>query len=689
MDKDQLSKFLSDVCNFDFKDDEIDALYEGGFNTEAALDGVTLEFLQLLQLRPAAMKMLITAFSSGGYCRDSTRMMEALRSIRVLPGPGEVLNLGAKFSLHPDDDALFVRECYPRLFDALVSKPLPRLYIVTGTPGIGKSWFFYYLLARLLKSTQPPPFIVWEHMTMPNKKWCYTHETGKVLIGKRSSFANELSNCATWYISDGVPPQLNCLARTVLLTSPNRKMYKEMSKAAASMLYMPYWELGELLTCRSLLYCTVDETLAKELYQHYGGVARYVLQLPKAHPDEGLDELLKELQEAVAGCNTARMRRSVGSISTGPETSHRLLHIVADEKFRMQHLVFASKWVAEEFVKQAVRNELQGLVSLLVSTSGALKGMLYEATMHAVLSKGGRFTAAPISYAMESFQRGVEEELVFAPCTKQEFFQDLPDTTTVQTYYRPSSATFPTVDAFKRSNDTCDFFQMTVANSKTPDAKKLSKLVTKLKLPQGVTPRLLFVVHEDSYPTFKLAAGKNWPPKSKQAASRVKLYVVKGVYAQLQAGTKRGAQAHLTGKAQKHARTEPPILAPPTQQHPQELARAMRVVPVADAGTDKAQPANDAAAKKAAAGKDKGKQEAKGKEEAKPKEKAHGKGKEGKPAQAADGAAASKGVATPTTEPEYREALAAMIRGQKGPVQLGELGSGVKRPSAVGGKLKA
>ncbi|KXZ41316.1 hypothetical protein GPECTOR_559g579 [Gonium pectorale] len=470
MDKDQLSKFLSDVCNFDFKVDEIDALYEGGFNTEAALDGVTLEFLQLLQLRPAAMKMLITAFSSG----------------------------------------------------------------VTGTPGIGKSWFFYYLLARLLKSTRPPPFIVWEHMTMPNMKWCYTHETGKVFIGERSSFSNVLGNPATWYITDGVPPQLNCQARTVLLTSPKRETYKEMSKAAASMLYMPYWELGELLACRSLLYCTVDEALAKELYQHYGGVVRYVLQLPKAHPGKGLDKLLTELREAVAGCNSAQMRMSVGSISTGPETSHRLLHIVADEKFEMQHLVFASKWVAEEFVKQAVRNELQGLTSLLVSTSGALKGMLYEATMHAVLPKGGRFTAVPISYNKGSFQRGVEEELVFAPCTKQEFFQDLPDTTTVQTYYRPSSATFPTVDAFKCSEDTCDFFQMTVADSKKLDANKLSNLVTKLKLPQDVTPRLLFVVHEDSYPTFKLAPGKEWPRKSKQAASRVKLYVVKGVYAQLQ-----------------------------------------------------------------------------------------------------------------------------------------------------------
>jgi hypothetical protein len=39
--------------------------------------------------------------------------------------------------------------------------------------------------------------------------------------------------------------------------------------------------------------------------------------------------------------------------------------------------------------------------------------------------QGGRFTAAPISYDKESlsFRRGVKEELVFAPCTQQEFFK--------------------------------------------------------------------------------------------------------------------------------------------------------------------------------------------------------------------------------------------------------------------------
>ena len=156
----------------------------------------------------------------------------------------------------------------------------------------------------------------------------------------------------------------------------------------------------------------MDETLAKELYQHYGGVPRFVLCFPEANPSKGLDELLEDLHEAVASCDTKQvssaqgctgihawwaccplalahrwaaasgpspilnsvsslsnlfplpcackqLRMSVGSISTGPDVSHMLLHIVADENFKMQHLVFASKWVAEEFVKKAVHYELQ------------------------------------------------------------------------------------------------------------------------------------------------------------------------------------------------------------------------------------------------------------------------------------------------------------------------------------------
>ncbi len=97
-------------------------------------------------------------------------------------------------------------------------------------------------------------------------------------------------------------------------------------------------------------------------------------------------------------------------------------------------------------------------------------------------------------------------------------------------YYKPSSSNFKTVDAVvKRSTDTWDFFQMTVGKSKELDASNLSDMLTNMNLPNSVTPRLHFVVSEDKYSAFKLTK-KNWPPKQSQAASRLQLYIVKGVY---------------------------------------------------------------------------------------------------------------------------------------------------------------
>ncbi|PNH12505.1 hypothetical protein TSOC_000560, partial [Tetrabaena socialis] len=465
--------------------------------------------------------------AGAGNSLEATRMMEALHSMQALPGPGEVLQLGAFFLFHPDYSSLFVRECYPRLFDALTRHPKPKRFIVTGTPGIGKSWFFYYLLARLLKSTTPPSFIVWEHNTKPGKAWCYTHKTREVVVGERTSFDHVLLDPAAWYIADGVPPQLNCLARIVLLTSPKHETYKEVRKASGKMLYMPLWELDELLECRRLLYDTVSEGLAKDLYQYYGGAARFVLESPNENPELLLDDLLDELREAVGGCSTAQPEQPVPFIvlmQTDAKLNWLNRHGAGGHPQAAAHrgrrsLLFASQWVAEEFAKKAMKDELQGLGSLLGTTSGALQGMLYEATMHTVLPKGGRFTVTPVNHTL---RRGAAEEL------------DLRKAASVHVYYRPSSATLPTVDAFERGKDTYDFFQMTVGSSKEVDFVKLNSVLSQVQLPEGVTPRLHFVVPEDRYESFKLTAGDNWPPTSRQAASRMKLYIMKGVYSQLQ-----------------------------------------------------------------------------------------------------------------------------------------------------------
>ena len=76
-------------------------------------------------------------------------------------------------------------------------------------------------------------------------------------------------------------------------------------KAAANMWYMPLWTLEELLKCLALVYVgphAPGVALVTELYEHYGGVARYVLEYPW-NLGTSLTKLLQPLERAIARSN--------------------------------------------------------------------------------------------------------------------------------------------------------------------------------------------------------------------------------------------------------------------------------------------------------------------------------------------------------------------------------------------------
>ncbi|EFJ44144.1 hypothetical protein VOLCADRAFT_95607 [Volvox carteri f. nagariensis] len=136
------------------------------------------------------------------------------------------------------------------------------------------------------------------------------------------------------------------------------------------------------------MYDRVPEASVKDLFDYYGGVARYVLQHPSLHPDREVLALLRPLLSAIHTCNVEQVRTAIGAVGRGSEASHHLVHIVADDKFQNKRLMFATKWVADKFVKRALENEEQQLILLLKISDGGLKGMLYEPVMHAVVAMG-------------------------------------------------------------------------------------------------------------------------------------------------------------------------------------------------------------------------------------------------------------------------------------------------------------
>ena len=66
---------------------------------------------------------------------------------------------------------------------------------VTGSPGIGKSYFLFYLMSRLALM-EPVPVVVLDIRN--NRTLCFTCD--KVMSGSRTDFASYLDNPETWYL---------------------------------------------------------------------------------------------------------------------------------------------------------------------------------------------------------------------------------------------------------------------------------------------------------------------------------------------------------------------------------------------------------------------------------------------------------------------------------------------------------
>ncbi|PNH04110.1 hypothetical protein TSOC_009761 [Tetrabaena socialis] len=518
---------------------------------------------------------------------EATKMMRELSS-RPVPVPGEVLSLGMPFLLNPTYSSLFVRPCYPLIYEALTGPGKPRKHILTGKGWhltrdelhpyssrplplpVSQSFFFYYLQARLVNSPNPPPYIVFQHMVKPDlvvgglgggllvmqydsswrqalPQWCYDHGTGDVELGSVYSFYKELCNPESWYITDGVPPQLDSRAHILLITSPKRDTYKAMQKEAAVLLYMPPWPLDELLECRSKMYGAVPESLAIQLHQYYGGVARQVLGFPFEQCTEDLDSLVEELRVVVDSCNVAQVRPVVKPAicvqDMVPETSHLLLHIVPGNGFRIPQLMFSSWWVAEEIAKKAILAEKQGLASLAGITSWTFQDILYAAMMHIVLpqvwparepKRAGQLTLA-VGSAPTTTARAASRSPFFVHLSWQDLEAVAGDNMKEGVYYRPASPISPIFDSFCLVDGVVHLSQTTVSGSKAVDAAPLNSVLTEMRLPADSRIVLNYLTPPRLYNHFKLKKAKadSWPPPAPKQplAARTTLRVMKGVYA--------------------------------------------------------------------------------------------------------------------------------------------------------------
>ena len=135
---------------------------------------------------------------------------------------------------------MFVRPCWVKLYGIIVSKMEGRQgtdgegIILTGNPGIGKSWFLSYVLYRVANE-MPAHAVVFESVAK-EKLWVFGVD-GSVRQHhwEERRDLGELNNPSTIYLFDPAGHSTGqtrepyrCRAYTIVASSPNKNNYQDM-----------------------------------------------------------------------------------------------------------------------------------------------------------------------------------------------------------------------------------------------------------------------------------------------------------------------------------------------------------------------------------------------------------------------------------------------------------------------------
>ena len=136
---------------------------------------------------------------------------------------------------------MFVRKCWEQLFEIVVEQMSRGVegngVVITGNPGIGKSWFLNYVMMRLARDTKHRHRAVVYESVAYGLIWTL-EPSGAVrkMDWRRRSVVKLLYDSSTVYLfdpagntGDSREPQ-RCDAFTVVTASPNPVHYKDFKK---------------------------------------------------------------------------------------------------------------------------------------------------------------------------------------------------------------------------------------------------------------------------------------------------------------------------------------------------------------------------------------------------------------------------------------------------------------------------
>ena len=408
---------------------------------------------------------------------ESNQLIQLPKTVFILGNP----KLGS---------SIFIRKCYPPLLSIALSTVQSSNLVILGNPGIGKTFFGYFIMLNLAKSDCT---VVYENGKSPSS---ILFSPNEIKIGTIYDFLYYLYKPETYYIVDGTTP-IQVPAKTILLTSPRREVWYQFSKCHCIIRYMPIWNIDETEQCRGKMFDYLSTEEVKSLYKKWGGIPRYILEKAKDV------EIQNRLENSHFAVDLNILITAIGNPEALDSAAHRLIHLHVDGDFHSNlYYTFASEYIANLVyfnLYQTKRTELLQFLAVShgLSAVGVLRGILFERHAHSMISKGGIFRIRELYHPDLNIPLTKTIDKKFDPLQEFLFDNDL-DVQASNFYFRPKITNYESVDSFAKPNL---LFQITGANKHPCKQNGIHKVLNLLGNPSD--PMLFFIVPNDCFQNFK------------------------------------------------------------------------------------------------------------------------------------------------------------------------------------------
>ena len=398
---------------------------------------------------------------------------------------------------------MYIREAYKELHELIHGHYRQKHILVTGNPGVGKSWFCLYELFVLLEkfSASKEEFeyseIVFENLTF--NVHCVFTATGytsgeaytssavdRVVDGKR---AIHLFDCGT---KQGEPKLSH--QRLIVFSSPDpTNNYQDFKKHRSPLtLYMPPWTMEELEIAKP------EGVDVAEKFRIWGGVPRYVFN--EIYTEGSLKNVL-----ALSCLNTEELCKlaSQQKRRDSTELSDKTFHLVVKEgDYSKFDVTFASEYVLEYVMKTLKFNTKSSIFRSIDSgecDGSAYLGELFEACTHQKFREGGTFPMRRLARDGEDQQLVLEkpECVVFDDISELKKIREEP------VYLKPRKKNFKSLDSVLLHKGKKIVIQITMNKSHGVKKNGLDAVREALGMSSDDLLTVCFVVPHSIYGSFK------------------------------------------------------------------------------------------------------------------------------------------------------------------------------------------